>query len=57
MKQKLLFFPLLLIVLSMMLTGCDVVEGIFKAGMWTAFLIVGLIVAVIIYFAMRFRRK
>lgn len=33
----------------MLLSSCSVIEGIFKAGMWTGFLIVGLIIAVIIW--------
>jgi len=34
---------------AMLLSSCAVIEGIFKAGMWTGFLIVGLVIALIIW--------
>jgi hypothetical protein len=57
MKQRLVIFPLLFLAVLFLLPGCGVIEGIFKAGMWTAFLIVGLVIALIIYIVARMRRK
>ncbi|WP_181151494.1 hypothetical protein [Sphingobacterium gobiense] len=33
----------------LLLNSCGIVEGIFKAGMWSGFLIVGLVIALIIW--------
>ncbi|MBO9702767.1 MAG: hypothetical protein J7604_21320 [Sporocytophaga sp.] len=38
-----------LIFFVLFLSGCQVVEGIFKAGMWTAFIIIALVVVLIIF--------
>lgn len=55
MKLSSIFFALFftLVVIS----GCGVVETIFKAGMIWAFIIVGLIVFMLVYVLMRFRKK
>lgn len=42
---------LLLFLLTMSVEGCRVVGGIFKAGFWTAIVVVVLIVALIGFFA------
>lgn len=34
--------------LSILLSGCSVVEGIFKAGIWVGILVVGVIIAIIL---------
>ncbi|WP_165384752.1 hypothetical protein [Sphingobacterium corticibacterium] len=34
---------------TMLLSSCGIVEGIFKAGMWTGFLIVGAVIALVIW--------
>ncbi len=39
------------------LTGCAAVEGIFKAGMWTGFLIVFVIIALIIFIIAKISKK
>jgi len=57
MKQRILYYPLLLILIAFLFSGCEVVGGIFKAGMWFAFIIVGIILALIIYFVSKARRK
>jgi hypothetical protein len=47
------------LVLSMLLglfSGCQVIEGIFKAGVWVGILIVVGIIALIIWIVMRVRR-
>ena len=43
--------PLLsfLLIMSVMLSGCEVIGGIFKAGMWTATIIIVLIIAIVIW--------
>lgn len=38
----------------LLLSSCDVINGIFKAGMYTGIVIVVIIVAVIIYFFSKF---
>lgn len=42
--------PISLVALtSTLLTGCSVIEGIFKAGVWTGVIVVVLVVALIIW--------
>ena len=44
------YFPLAVIAfLSTTLMSCELVEGIFKAGMWTGVIIVVLVLALIIW--------
>ncbi len=38
------------------MTSCEAIAGIFKAGMWTAVIIIVAIVAVILYFVNRGRK-
>ena len=57
MKLRILLYPLLLIYIAFLFSGCEVIGGIFKAGMWFAFIIVGIILALIIYFVSKARRK
>jgi hypothetical protein len=40
-------FLSILILLSMSAAGCDVIGGIFKAGMWTAVIIIVLLVGAV----------
>lgn len=49
MKQQQFFISALVITLMAGLSGCQVVEGIFKAGFWTAIIIIVLIVALIFW--------
>lgn len=50
--------PILLVsFLAFALTGCGVVEAIFKAGMWWALFLVAVLVGVVLYFVMKARRK
>ena len=55
MKKIPLLF-LLAIALSI-LPGCNVVSGIFKAGMWWAFILIFIVVALIIWVVMKARKK
>ena len=50
------FWLALVIAATMLLGGCEVVGGIFKAGMWTGIIIVVLILAGIAFLAMKMRR-
>lgn len=44
------YFPLaILAFLSTTLAGCELVEGIFKAGVWTGVIVVVLVLALIIW--------
>ena len=44
------FTPIFLLTfLTMTLTSCAAIEGIFKAGMWTGILIVAIVLALIIW--------
>ncbi|WP_343701065.1 phosphatidate cytidylyltransferase [Chitinophaga sp.] len=47
---------LLLLVLAVTLSSCDLVEGIFKAGVWTGLLIVALVLGLIIWLLSRGRK-
>jgi len=44
------------LVMSMTLSSCEVVGGIFKAGFYTAFIVIIIVVALIIWLVTRFRR-
>ena len=46
----------MLVFLSMALTSCEVIGGIFKAGVWTGVLVVVIVVGLIIYLVSRSRR-
>jgi hypothetical protein len=39
------------------LSGCGAVETIFKAGMWWAFFLVGLVVVLILWIVSKARKK
>jgi Flp pilus assembly protein TadB len=45
-----------LLFLMISLTSCEVVGGIFKAGMWTAVIIIVLVVALIFWLISKFRK-
>lgn len=51
MKTQGAYLPLaiLFFTLAPFLTGCEVIGGIFKAGMWTGVLVVAGIIALIIF--------
>lgn len=55
-KSSYILFSLIL--LAGILSGCEAVEGIFKAGMWSGILLVVLAIGVLIWLASRlFRGK
>ncbi len=48
---------ILLFTLSVTLSSCEVVGGIFKAGFWTAIILIVLIVAVVLWLIGKFRGR
>jgi len=38
---------------TMMLTSCELVEGIFKAGVWSGILVVVLVIALVLWLVMK----
>lgn len=48
---------LLLVMTVLLMTSCEVVGSIFKAGVWTGIFIVALVVGLIIYFITRGSRR
>jgi Na+-transporting NADH:ubiquinone oxidoreductase subunit NqrB len=57
MKTKFPFLLFFLYVNLLFLSSCGVVETIFKAGMWWAFFLVGLVVILILWVVFRARKK
>jgi hypothetical protein len=47
----------LFFLVSIFLSSCGVVEGVFKAGMYWAFILIGLVVAVILYIMFKVKKK
>jgi predicted Na+-dependent transporter len=56
MKNFRLYFLGLIALLSVSLTGCEIIGDIFRAGMWTAVIIIILIVLIIGWLISKFRR-
>ncbi|MBC9914780.1 phosphatidate cytidylyltransferase [Chitinophaga varians] len=48
---------LLFVMMAIMMTSCEVVGGIFKAGVWTGIIIVALVIALIIWLISRGSRR
>ncbi|CAN5908319.1 hypothetical protein BH24BAC1_BH24BAC1_32540 [soil metagenome] len=55
-KNFRLYFFSLLAFLAVFMTSCQVIGDIFKAGMWTAVIIIVLVVLIIGWIISRFRR-
>jgi len=47
----------LLMFTILILSGCGAVEAIFKAGMWWAFFLVGIVIVLLLVIASRYRKK
>jgi hypothetical protein len=47
------YYPLALLALLMLFSSCEVIGGIFKAGMWTGVILVVLVVGLIIFILSR----
>ncbi len=52
-KMKL---SLLLLVMSISLSSCEAIAGIFKAGVWTGIILVAFVIGLIVYFISRGRK-
>jgi hypothetical protein len=46
----------MLVFITMALAGCEIIGGIFKAGVWTGILLVAVVVGLIIWLISRARR-
>jgi hypothetical protein len=53
MKRNILPFISSIIVLTVLLTSCQAIGEIFKAGMWSGIIIVVVIIGLILYFISR----
>ncbi len=56
MKLRLFHASFLLLLLTVF-SGCSLVEGIFKAGVWSGVIIVVLVIGLIIYFIGKMGKK
>lgn len=56
MNRSTLLYPVMAL-LMLSLTGCDIIEGIFKAGFWAAVILIGLILLVVWGIARMFRGR
>jgi hypothetical protein len=54
--NRLSYLLILALGVSMTLTSCELVEGIFKAGFWTAIIVIVIVIALIGWIFSRFRR-
>jgi hypothetical protein len=49
MKLSTFYSAFLLVIVITILPGCEVIGGIFKAGVWTGVLLIALVFAIIIF--------
>lgn len=49
MKKPYIFHSLLLFLMAATLTGCDLIAGIFEAGVWVGVFLVVIVIVVIIW--------
>ena len=54
MKHPILLWTLLIVMVT--LSSCDIVGGIFKAGIWVGIVLVVIVVALIFWLLNKFRR-
>ncbi|MBD0364716.1 MAG: hypothetical protein ICV53_01230 [Flavisolibacter sp.] len=47
---------MLLLTLAMTLSSCEAIKGIFKAGFWTAIILIVVVLGLILWLVNRFRR-
>lgn len=57
MKTKVPTVLFFLYIHLIFLSSCGVVETVFKAGMWWAFFLVGLAIALVLFIAFKVRKK
>ena len=56
-RLKLISVSFLLLCMSAVLSSCEAIAGIFKAGVWTGVIVVVGIIGLIIYFISRGKNK
>lgn len=54
MKNLKAYFPVLIILLMLTVSSCEVIGDIFKAGMWTAVIIIVLLVLIVMWVIRKF---
>lgn len=47
----------LLLMITVSMSSCEVIGGIFEAGIWTGLIVVVIVIAIILWLVSRFRRK
>ena len=57
MKSKIPFVLFFLYLHLIFLSSCGAVETVFKAGMWWAFFLVGLAIALVLFIVFKVRKK
>ena len=56
-RFSLMHVSIVMVALSVLLSSCAAIEGIFKAGVWTGILFVAGIIALVIFIAMKLGGK
>ena len=56
MKNIRVYYSILFVLLAVSLSSCEVIGDIFKAGMWSALIIIVLIVLLVVWLFRRLRR-
>ena len=57
MLRSTLFRLYTLLMLAVMTAGCELIEGVFKAGMWVGILMVMLVLGIVIWLASKLMRR
>lgn len=57
MRKNIYLVPVVLLFISLSMSSCEAIGNIFKAGVWTGFLLIAVVVAVIIWIVARARKK
>ena len=57
MKKNHVLIPFILLLITVMLSSCEAIAGIFKAGVWTGVLLVAGIIALVIFIISRMTGK
>ena len=57
MKKNHALIPFSLLLMTVMLSSCEAIAGIFKAGVWTGVLLVAGIIALVIFIISRMTGK
>jgi Ni,Fe-hydrogenase I cytochrome b subunit len=56
MKNLQAYFFAFMLMITMTLSGCDVIGDIFQAGMWTAVIIIVIVIALVMWLLRKIRR-